>query len=157
MVFFCYDDFFQIYKHEKRITSVHVQGSLLASGSYDKKVRVWNMKMNRQVAQFQHESDVRCVQLHNTLVLSASLDNSVKIWELETGEALHKLAHSGSCNNFDLSPSQTVLAVACQNAVVLWDFKTAKLFRRNKSKSSIFGTIFSTFDSTLLAIHLSQV
>ena len=42
---------------------------------------------------------------------------------LESGEELHRLEHPGPCNNADLSPNKSILAVACYSAVVLWDIK----------------------------------
>ena len=44
--------------HESRVTSVSVQGNLIASGSDDKLAQVWNMETQRKLWQFEHEDEV---------------------------------------------------------------------------------------------------
>ena len=133
------------------MTSVSVQGDLLASGSNENIVQVWNMQTNQKVAQFQHENEVRCVQLHNNRVISSSFDKSVKIWDILTGNELYNLPHSSVCHNFDLNSLQTVLAVACDTAVVLWDFKKAKKIKEFNLGNNINDVRFNPAGDTLVA------
>ena len=104
----------------------------MASGSGDGTVQVWSMETNSKVWQFQHDQKVNCVQLQNKQVISCSDDGSTRIWNLDTGIEIHRLAHESECNNFDLNSDQTLLAVASNGAVVLWDFKTATKIKEFK-------------------------
>ena len=133
------------------MTSVSAQGNLLASGSYDETVQLWNMQTNRKVQQFQHEDDVMCVQLHDNLVISSSMDKSVKIWDVSTGNVHQNLSHSNVCYNFDLNPDKTVLAVACATAVVLWDFKKAKMIKEFSLEKTIVDVRFNPAGDKLVA------
>ena len=133
------------------MSSVSVQGNSLASGSYDKTVKVWNMETNREVTQFQHEDQVMCVKLHDNLLISASFDNSTRIWDIKTGNQLHKLSHSGECYNFDLNASKTVLAVACDTSVVLWDYKKATKIKEFKFGENIDDVRFNPAGNTIVA------
>ena len=133
------------------MTSVSAQGNLLASGSYDETVQLWNMQTNRKVMQFQHEDQAICVQLHDNLLISSSRDKSTRIWDIKTGNQLYKLSHSSQCNNFDLNASQTVLAVVCDTAVVLWDFKKATKIKEFKLGNTISDVRFNPAGDTLVA------
>ena len=114
------------------VTSVNVKGNLVASGSHDKEVQVWNMRRKQKVWQFGHEDKVFCVQLHDKYLITCCNDKSTRIWDIETGKVIHKLVHPRRCNNCDLSPNKTLLAVASDTAVVLWDFKNATKIKEFK-------------------------
>ena len=58
-------------------------------------------------------------------VITCPDDKSVRVLALQSGEELHCLEHPSECNNIDLSPNKSLLAVACDSAVVLWDIKNA--------------------------------
>ena len=95
----------------------------MASGSADKSLQVWNMETNSKVWQFEHEDEVKCVQLHDRWLISSGDDKLARIRNLDTGIEIHRLVHEDDCNNFDLSPNKTILAVGYDSGVVLWDFK----------------------------------
>ena len=129
MLSFC--NYFKVYSHwDERnpafsdVYSVSVQGNLVASGSADKTVQVWNMETNSKIWQLQHEGAVYCVQLHDKQLISSSHDNSTRVWNLENGQEIHRLVHEGP-TNFDLSPDETILAVGFASGVVMWDFRNA--------------------------------
>ena len=130
--------------------SVSVEGDLLASGSDDEKVQVWNMQTNRKVAQFQIGNKVTCVKLHKNRVISSSLDQSVKIWDVYTHQ-LCNLSHTNACYNFDLNPDKTVLAVACKTAVVLWDYEKAKKIKEFNLGKNMCDVRFNPAGNTLVA------
>ena len=109
-----------------------MQGNLLASGSEDKTVQVWNMETKSKVWELKHEEEVICVQLHDKRLISSSDDKMTRIWNLDTGKEIHGLVHEDPCTNFDLSPDKTILAVGCMSGVVLWDFRNAKKLKEIK-------------------------
>ena len=129
---------------------VSVKGNLLASGSKDKTVQVWDMETKTRVAQFQHENEVWCVQFHNNWLITCSLDKTVRIWDVEAQKEIHKLPHSTYCKNFDLSPDKTLLAVACDGSVVLWDFKNMARIKEFKFRKDICDARFNPAGNKLI-------
>ena len=109
-----------------------MQGSLLAIGFDDGMVQVWNLETHSKVTQFNHDQTVNCVQLQNKQLISCSNDGATIICDLDKLEEVHKLSHNGACNNFDVSPNKTILAVACRRAVVLWDLKNGTKIKEFK-------------------------
>ena len=111
------------------------------------------MRTKQKLWQFDHEDNVYCVQLHDTYLITCSADKSARIWDIETGKLIHKLAHSASCGNCDLSPNRTLLAVASDTAVVLWDFKKATKIKEFKLGELIVDVRFNR-DGTTLVVGL---
>lgn len=112
---------FQIYNHQKGVTSVDIQNEVVASGSLDNKVQAWNMTSGKKLIEVAHENDVFCIKLVHERLLSCG-DKTVRVWSLQDGSELHKFQHSSWCNNFDLNFDETLLAVAHSGGLTIWDF-----------------------------------
>ena len=112
-----------MYYHQLRVNSVDIENELLASGSNDFKVKVWNMKQNVQLMEVEHTNWVYCVKLVEKLLVSCG-DTTIQIWNVTSSEQLHMLQLSGHCNNFDMNSERTLVAVAQGNGVSIWNFST---------------------------------
>ena len=64
---------------------------------------------------------VWCVKIVDKLVLSCG-DKSIQSWNLEDGKLLHKLQLPDWCYNFDLNSEKSLLAVAHESGVSIWNF-----------------------------------
>jgi len=63
-------------------------GNLLASGSDDHTIKIWDMQKMREIQTLTgHKSVVRQVifSKNNEILFSASLDRTINIWDLKTG------------------------------------------------------------------------
>ena len=127
-----------------------MQGDLVASGSTDESVQVWNMRQRQILWQFQHQGDVNCVKLHENWLISCSEDNSTRIWDLEYGKQIHRLEQSSPCNNFDISPDESLIAVATDYELVLLDFSKLTTIKKFKLRSSHMDVRFNQSGSRLI-------
>ena len=116
------ENYLQVYYHKKKVISVDIENEVLASGSFDGKIQVWNMTSDSQLFQVSHEDEVLCVKVVGKKIVSCG-DTTVRIWNLEDGKLLHKLQLPDLCHNFDLNPEKTLLAVAHYIGVSIWDFQ----------------------------------
>ena len=96
-------------------------GGILASGSDDFKVRLWDVRTG-ECRQLQgHTAQVRSVAFcaKGKILASTSGDNTVKLWDVETGECrqtLHKHTHWVRSLAFD--PTGKLLAVGSEDNTV---------------------------------------
>lgn len=109
--------------HGGPTNSVLVKNDLVISDSNDKTVQVWCMETHEKLWQLDLESEVNCTVLRGDQVISCCSDETVRVLDLESGEQSHRLDHPYRCINADLSPNNSLLAVACDTAVVIWDMK----------------------------------
>jgi WD40 repeat protein len=99
------DDKGQLLKADTRaVTGVCAGGGLVASGSTDGKVQVWNLPADRPVHSLSTSSAVRCVALSadGKLLASGGDDNAVQLWDTASGKPIRKLT----------GPTDWVLAVS---------------------------------------------
>lgn len=94
----------QLTGHGGRVRALDISndGIVIASGSDDRSVRLWNAIDWTQIRSMTgHGASVRSVQLSNAAarVLSGADDNSVRIWDGRSGNMLHTLnGHTGGVN-----------------------------------------------------------
>ena len=80
------------------------------------------MSIDGKLWEFDHEDIVRCMIVRENWVITCC-GKSVRVLALKSGTVLHRLDHPSSCKNADLNPDKSILAVACDSSVVLWDME----------------------------------
>ncbi|KAJ5195464.1 uncharacterized protein N7498_008902 [Penicillium cinerascens] len=104
--------------HSKRVNSVIFShdSKLLASGSDDGMIKVWNADSGECLQTFEgHNDSVNSVTFSNDsrLLASASVDQTIKVWETSNGECLQTLkGHSEWVNFVTFSHDSKLLASA---------------------------------------------
>jgi small GTP-binding protein len=109
-------------------------GKSLASGSYDKTVRVWNAATGNLLRTLEgHSSAVRSVAWspNGKSLASGSGDNTVRVWNAESGKLLRTLeGHSSDVQSVAWSPDGKSLASGSgDNTVRVWNAESGKLLR----------------------------
>lgn len=105
-------------------------GRILATGSSDETIRLYNLKEHRELgALMQHEGSITCLTFHNnTHMLSASEDHTICLWECRTWECLKTLkGHRGHVNSVSVHPSgRLALSVSKDKTLRTWNLVTGK-------------------------------
>ncbi|KAM9988215.1 hypothetical protein ACTFIZ_003560 [Dictyostelium cf. discoideum] len=104
-------------------------GKMLASGSFDKTVKVWDVFNQREMATFnEHTVNVSVLQWNNnsTEILSGSYDKTVKLWDLNSNKLISSYNTSGFILDVKFSPIDNNIFFAgnTQNHVIGFDKRT---------------------------------
>ncbi|EPZ35626.1 Small-subunit processome, Utp13 domain-containing protein [Rozella allomycis CSF55] len=122
--------------HEDIVLCLTSRNGLLASGSKDKSVRIWN----------NYKGDI-------TYLLSASQDRTVKRWDIKSKSAIYTIqAHDKDINAIDVAPNDKCFATGSQDKTAkLWNSEDGSLIGTFKGhKRGIWSLKFSTFDKCLV-------
>ncbi|GAA6615277.1 protein kinase domain-containing protein [Scytonema sp. NUACC26] len=101
---------------------------LLASGSDDKTIKIWNLRNKKEIRTLKgHKEFVYSVTLSadSQTLASGGKDNTIKIWNVNTGQVIRTLTgHSSYVNSVSLSADgQTLASGSYDTTIKVWNLK----------------------------------
>ena len=125
-------------RHTRDVNSVSFSpnSKILASGSGDKTVRLWNVEDGNELPfspLVYHTYYVNCCAFSpfGTLLATASSDCTICLWDTSTGKSVAVLeGHKGGVRVCCFSPnSQFLVSGSADESFCIWDVKTKRLIR----------------------------
>ncbi|WP_051828640.1 caspase, EACC1-associated type [Streptomyces bicolor] len=127
----------------------------LATGSFDRRVRIWDSRNGKLLKTLSgHEDVVTDIAFSpNGSILASTSDRTVHLWNPNTGQLLRTLTgHTGWISEIAFSPNGEILASASQDRTVrVWDPQTGRLLHTLKDSNEGFNTVAFSPNSQILA------
>jgi serine/threonine protein kinase len=115
-----------------RTVAISPDGQLLASGSYDRTIKLWSLRTGEVLhTLIGHTNRVSCLAISpdGQILASGSYDRTIKLWALPTGELLHTLTgHLERIRSVAFSPNSHIL-ISSALQLKVWAVLTGKLLR----------------------------
>ncbi|RFU71888.1 will die slowly [Trichoderma arundinaceum] len=141
------------------------KGNILASGSYDEAVFLWDVRAGRLMRSLPAHSDpVSGIDFcrDGTLVVSCSTDGLIRVWDTSTGQCLRTLVHEDNpaVTNVCFSPNgRFVLAFNLDNCIRLWDYVSGsvkKTYQGHLNEKFAIGGCFGVLDGEAFIASASE-
>ena len=131
-------------------------GTLLASGSYDDTVKLWDVQTHTTIATLEGHTDIvwsMSFSPDGLLLASGSGDNTVKLWDVQTHTNIATLeGHTDSVPSVSFSPDGLLLASGSyDDTVKLWDVQTHTTIATLEGHQGSVPSVSFSPDGTLLA------
>lgn len=144
--------------HSKEVYSIAISpdGKILASGSYDNTIQLWNLPNGKPLRTLSgHTEKVKSVAFSpdGQILASSSVDKTINLWNIRTGELLKTFTgHSSFVLSVAFSPDGQMLASSSADKTIkLWNLRTGKLLRTLQGHSGwVYSVTFSP-DGKILA------
>ena len=118
--------------HKKGVLSVSFSpdGTILASGSRDNTIKLWDMATQTNIATLEgHADEVNTVSFSpdGTILASGAYDRTVRLWDVVTKTTIATLeGHTNWVNTVSFSPDGKTLASGEWQKIQLWDVATER-------------------------------
>ncbi len=151
------DELFTLGSHEGIVTTLALStnGRILASGSYDGTVVLWDLPKKQRLRTLLQSAAVGCVAFGNggKELIAGVHDGQVSFWNCETGQRITTLSNGSSALSLKVSPNEKTLAVIGRRFLTIWNLahrqEVARLDVLHDNSVPV-GVTFSP-DSSLLA------
>ena len=132
--------------HIQSVSSVAISpdGKIVATGSWDKTVKLWNLESGNLVATLcGHTDGILSLSFSpdGERLVSAGFDKTVKVWSVKTGLLLNNLlGHTDFIWKVNFSPDGSlVVSSDWSNTVKLWNTNTGELLKSIYNSGSSFA------------------
>jgi predicted NACHT family NTPase len=122
-------------------------GTMLASGSDDHTIRLWDVANGRQLGPplTGHTDFVTSVVFSpdGTMLASGSDDKTIRLWDVASGRPLRTLTgHTGTVRSVAFSPNGTMLASGSDDKTIgLWDVASGRLLRALRGHTDFVNVV----------------
>ncbi|MEG4417050.1 serine/threonine protein kinase [Microcoleus sp. LAD1_D5] len=145
--------------HSSFVNSLAISpdGKILASGSWDKTIKIWDLESTELIGTLTGHSDrVNSVAISydGKMLVSGSSDETIKFWNLHSGDLLCTFpGHSMEVNSVAINPKRPVIASCggADNTIKLWNLRSGELLRTLKGHSDNVNSVVFSPDGKILA------
>jgi len=131
-------------------------GRMLASGSLDKSIKIWNVQTGQELQTLVgHSESVYSVAWapDEQMLASGSDDRSIKIWNVQTGQEFQTLrGHSSHVNSIAWSPDgQKLISSSHDSTIKIWDVRRGQELQTLMGHSASVYSVAWSPDGKMLA------
>jgi WD40 repeat protein len=148
-----------------RAVAFFPNGFIFASGSYDRTVRLWNVRNNQSFGTLSNHlgsiSGINAIAVHpdgNTFA-TACIDKSIKLWNFRNGKPIRNLeGHDGQVYSVAYSPDgKALISASADKTIKLWNWRKGELLRTFEGhQDKVVSVAFSPDGKTIASASFDK-
>ncbi|RSL75237.1 hypothetical protein CEP51_011043 [Fusarium floridanum] len=151
--------------HQSEIYALDISkdGHMIASGSADRTVRLWDTESGSELAQFTFPDTPVSVAISSNpaMLVAGSLDGTLSFWPIEgiksDNEPKNRFqAHKGSVHSVAISKNNLLVSGSEDNTVRLWHHNPANGVKQIKHKGIVTGVDVTSDGRWVLSVSPAQ-
>ena len=150
--------------HAGNVLCMAKVGSVMASGSFDRKILIWDTKSGKcEQILSGHEGSVGLLAVNELHIFSGSTDCTIRVWDRETYELQHTLeGHSAPISALTVS-NRHLFSCEVNGPIKYWDLKKWTCLHDVESPGIvdrmhiISSSLFVSFDKKLSIVSLGNL
>lgn len=127
--------------------AISPNGQTIASGSYDKTIKIWNRQTGEVNTLIGHENAISSLAISSDgkFLVSGSWDRKIDLWNFETRELIRTFkGHSDDVESVAISPNnQTIVSGSYDKTIKIWNLQTGELIRTLNSSDNVRSVVIS--------------
>ena len=135
-------------EHTDVVSSVSfsTNGEILASGSWDGTVKLWDVATRQNIATLPHGAEVLSVSFSSNgeILASGAYDGTVKLWDMATRQNIATLPHGAEVLSVSFSTDGTLASGSVDGTVKLWDVATRRNIATLPHGDAVLSVSFSS-------------
>lgn len=115
--------------HDNGVTCLQFDDEILATGSYDAKIKIWNIETGEEIRTLTgHTMGIRTLKFVGNKLFSGSLDHTVKVWNWQTGDCISTLrGHSEGVITVDFD-GKYLASGSIDKSIKIFNFDSKETF-----------------------------
>lgn len=119
--------------HEDEIEAYDCYNDYLATGSWDKKIILWNIQTGvKKATLIDHEEVVNCLKIRdNNKIVSGSSDNTIKIWSMDESGKCNQIqtlkGHESDVKCIDIN-NDYIISGGSDSLILVWNYEGDLLY-----------------------------
>ena len=146
-----------------RSVTFSTDGALLASGSYDKTIKLWDMQTGGIVRTFSGHSDrvySVCISADSAMIASGSDDKTICLWNIQTGECCYIISQPEEVHHVNFLPmsSQHLISISFKH-VQQWNIYGHQIGPEHTGSHIAFsldGTQFALSNVSVVTVYNTE-
>lgn len=145
--------------HTKCINSIDINKDILASGSEDRTLRLWDISKAKQVALLKDSKDeITSVSINDLNFACGSLDETIRIYDLKTQKLLHSVVEESSVSVVKFFDEKTLFVGLQNGKLKAYDIREPKVPSKvyQGHEGQITTMCFHSYNSQLVSGSIDQ-
>lgn len=138
----------ETHRHYILCLALNKQGNIMASGSFDETVILWDVRSAKHISILSAHSDPVCCLsfcIDGSMLLSAGYDGLIRGWDMSSRRCIKTLGFDPTAISFAkwTKNGQYIISGTLNNTIRIWNFETAKTIKTFKGHKNEKYCLFS--------------